>query len=76
MRIAVKPTSSISKMQTTFNFKEGKMQPLTIEGRHDACIALRSQVVLESAVAISLADLALTRKATEGNNIIQFRRNR
>ncbi len=76
MRIAVKPTSSISKTQTTFNFKEGKMQPLMIEGRHDACIALRSQVVLESAVAISLADLALTRKATEGNHIPQFWRNR
>lgn len=64
IRVAVKPTSSISKPQTTFDFETGKMTVLTIEGRHDACIALRSQVVLESAVAIAMADLALTAKAT------------
>lgn len=76
LRIAVKPTSSISKTQVTFDFKAGQMKPLIIEGRHDACIALRSQVVLESAVAISLADLALTRKATQSNEHFQDRRNR
>ncbi len=72
MRIAVKPTSSISKTQQTFNFISGKIQPLTIEGRHDACIALRSQVVLESAVAIALADFALIRKATEANHLAKI----
>lgn len=63
IRVAVKPTSSISLPQTTFDFGREKMTSLTIGGRHDSCIALRSQVVLESAVAIALADLYLTAKA-------------
>jgi chorismate synthase len=64
VRIAVKPTSSISIPQNTFDFKEGAMTTLCIEGRHDACIAIRSSVVLESAIAISLADLFLVSRAT------------
>jgi chorismate synthase len=59
VRIAVKPTSSISRPQDTFDFATGEMTKLVIEGRHDACIALRSAVVLESALAIALADLSL-----------------
>jgi chorismate synthase len=35
------------------------MTELIIEGRHDACIALRSAVVIEAATAIGLADLYL-----------------
>jgi chorismate synthase len=56
-RVPVKPTSSIGKPQDTFNFKTGKVEELLIEGRHDACIALRIPVVIECATAIALADL-------------------
>jgi chorismate synthase len=35
------------------------MAPLFIKGRHDACIALRAAVVVESVVAIALAELKL-----------------
>ncbi len=59
VRAAVKPTSSIAKAQDTFDFRRGEMTRLVIEGRHDACIALRSSVVIEAAVAIALADLSL-----------------
>jgi chorismate synthase len=59
-RIAVKPTSSIGKQQKTFSFKSRKREVLEVQGRHDACIALRVPVVLESAVAIALADMYLT----------------
>jgi len=59
-RVAVKPTSSISIPQETYNFKTDKVETLVIEGRHDACIALRIPVIIESATAIALADLALT----------------
>ncbi|HEY9055326.1 MAG TPA: chorismate synthase [Rectinemataceae bacterium] len=59
MRVSVKPTSSISIPQTTFDFERKSMAELRIEGRHDACIALRSAVVLESAAALALADMAL-----------------
>ncbi len=64
-RIAVKPTSSIGKTQHTLNVKTGKVEDMTIRGRHDACIALRVPVVLEAVTAITLADLWLIRKATE-----------
>lgn len=58
-RVAVKPTSSISKVQNTFNMKDKKLSSLKIEGRHDVCIALRIPVIVESVAAIALADLIL-----------------
>ncbi len=57
VRIAVKPTASIAKPQATYNFASGEIEPLTIRGRHDTCIALRAAVVAEAALAIVLADL-------------------
>lgn len=59
VRAAVKPTASIAKEQMTYNFSSGTVEPLTIKGRHDACIALRAAVVIEAAVAIALAELKL-----------------
>ncbi|MDR2424822.1 MAG: chorismate synthase [Prevotellaceae bacterium] len=56
IRIAVKPTSSIGKEQTSFNFETQTMETLYIGGRHDVCIALRVPVVVEAAAAIALAD--------------------
>ena len=58
-RVAFKPTSSIRKAQKTFNFQTGEMDTLEIKGRHDACFALRTPVVVEAMTAIALADLAL-----------------
>lgn len=62
-RIAVKPTSSIGRPQETMHFPSGKVQTLTVEGRHDACISLRVPPVLEAMTAIGLADLWLMRQA-------------
>ena len=64
-RIAVKPTSSIGKAQQTINMKTGESDELVVEGRHDACIALRVPPVVEAVTAITLADLWLIRKAYE-----------
>ena len=58
-RVAFKPTSSIRKAKQTFNFQTGEMDTLEIKGRHDACFALRTPVVVEAMTAIALADLAL-----------------
>jgi len=58
-RVAVKPTASIAKEGKTVNLETGKRVPITVIGRHDACIALRVPVVLEAAAAIVLADLML-----------------
>ena len=59
VRAAIKPTASISCEQQTFNFETGAVEPLVIKGRHDVCIALRAAVVVESAIAIALAELKL-----------------
>ncbi len=59
LRIAIKPTSSISREQKTFNFETETMDTLKVEGRHDTCIALRIPVIVEASVAIALADLLL-----------------
>ena len=59
VRAAIKPTASISKEQMTYNKELCKVAPLRIKGRHDACIALRAAVVVESVVAIALAELKL-----------------
>lgn len=59
VRAAVKPTASISREQLSFNCASGQVDSLVIKGRHDVCITLRAAVVVESAVAIALADLTL-----------------
>jgi chorismate synthase len=58
-RIAIKPTSSTPKEQTTLNWESEKVEPVSIKGRHDLCIALRVPVILEAVTAIVLADLLL-----------------
>ncbi|MCK5692363.1 MAG: chorismate synthase [Bacteroidales bacterium] len=58
-RVAVKPTSSTHQTQRTINLRSDQMEDLTIEGRHDTCIALRVPVVVEAAAAIVMADLML-----------------
>ena len=60
-RVAFKPTSSIRKPQSTFNFEKGGMDVLEVPGRHDVCFALRAPVVVEAMTAIVLADLALVK---------------
>ena len=59
VRVAIKPTASISREQMTYNKELGEMAPLRIKGRHDACIALRAAVVVEAVVAIALAELKM-----------------
>ena len=55
-KVAVKPTSSISLKQETYNLESGKVEELIIEGRHDLCVALRAPVIVEAMTAIVLAD--------------------
>ncbi|MDZ7739480.1 MAG: chorismate synthase [Bacteroidales bacterium] len=68
IRVAVKPTSSISREQKTYNIEKKEMDTLKIEGRHDACIALRIPVIIESALALALADLTLINRAVYGGD--------
>lgn len=61
-RVAVRPTSSITKPQETYNLATNKAETLEIRGRHDVCFALRLPIVIEAVTAIALADLILLNK--------------
>lgn len=58
-RVAFKPTPSIAATQESINLKSGKVEPLTIKGRHDTAYLLRTPVIVEAATAIVLTDLLL-----------------
>ncbi len=55
-RIAVKPTSSISKAQKTIS-TDGKEHTIRTEGRHDPCICPRIVPVVEAMAALVLIDM-------------------
>lgn len=54
-RIAVKPTSSISKPQQTVNI-QGEEKTIVTEGRHDPCICPRVVPVVEAMACLVLED--------------------
>jgi len=58
-RVAVRPPSSVKKEQSTINLQTGEQVKISVQGRHDACIALRMPVILEAVTAIVLADFML-----------------
>ncbi|MFN4111182.1 MAG: chorismate synthase [Ignavibacteria bacterium] len=61
MRIAVKPTSSISKKQKSVNYKSEEVE-IEIKGRHDPCICPRIVPVAEAMVSLVLIDHILTQE--------------
>jgi chorismate synthase len=54
LKVAVKPTPSISKPQQTVNITEHKEDILEVKGRHDPCIVPRAVPCVEAAVNIAL----------------------
>jgi chorismate synthase len=56
VRVAVKPTSSIAKEQRTVNMRKMEDAKIQVKGRHDPCVVPKAVPVVESAVAIILAD--------------------
>lgn len=56
LRIAVKPTPSVSGVQKTVNLENGTDSIIEIEGRHDPCICPRVTTVAESACSMVIAD--------------------
>ena len=59
MRVAFKPASSIAKKQKTVDIKTKKPATLQIQGRHDPCVVPRAPPIVDSLVALVLADNAL-----------------
>ena len=58
-RVAFKPTSSISKQQSTVNKQTGESAALKVRGRHDPCIVPRAVPVVEAAAACVILDLMM-----------------
>ena len=59
LRVAFKPASSIPREQPTVDIKSGKDAVLSVKGRHDPCVVPRAPPVVDSVVALVLADHAL-----------------
>jgi chorismate synthase len=56
VRVAVKPTSSISKEQKTVDLSKMEETTIKVQGRHDPCIVPKAVPVVEASVAIVLVD--------------------
>jgi len=59
VRVAVKPTASITRKQETVNIKSMANASLEVGGRHDPCIVPRAVTVVESMMAVTLCDFAM-----------------
>jgi chorismate synthase len=58
-RIAIKPTSSTPKTQTSLNWTTQQQEEFSVKGRHDLCVALRAPVIVEAVTTIALVDFML-----------------
>jgi chorismate synthase len=65
IRIALKPPSSISKLQKTINENHEEIE-IQVKGRHDPCLAPRVVPVAEAMIALTLVDALLIQKAING----------
>lgn len=54
MKIAMKPTPSISQTQDTVDFLEHQNTTISVRGRHDPCVVPRAVPVAEAALNIAL----------------------
>ena len=59
LRVAFKPTSSISKRQRTVDLSRMEETEIELSGRHDPCVAPRAVPVVESCLAFVIADHAV-----------------
>jgi chorismate synthase len=59
VKVAVKPTPSISLKQRTVDLKKMENTEVSIAGRHDVCIVPRAVIVVEAMMAVTLCDFAL-----------------
>ena len=71
VRLAVKPTSSISNTQRTID-REGRPSDIATHGRHDPCIAPRIVPVAEAMCALVIYDAWLTQQELRETGKVQL----
>lgn len=54
LKVAVKPTASISRPQETIDYSAMKNETLVVKGRHDPCIVPRAVPCVEAAVNLAI----------------------
>jgi chorismate synthase len=59
VRVAVKPTPSITLKQNTVDIRKMEAAEISVGGRHDASIVPRAVPVVEAMIAVTLCDFAL-----------------
>ncbi len=64
LRLALKPTSSISIEQETINTL-GQSTKIVTKGRHDPCVGVRAVPIAEAMMALVLADFLLRNKLSQ-----------
>ena len=64
-KLAIKPTSSTPKDQLTLNWETEQMETFSVRGRHDLCVALRANPIIEAMAAIVLTDFMLLENRIE-----------
>lgn len=65
VKLAIKPTSSLPKAQTTVD-NELRAQEIVTKGRHDPCVALRAVPIAESMLALVILDFWMIQLSAEG----------
>lgn len=65
MRVAFKPTSTVSKEQDTVD-RQGREVKLSAQGRHDPCVLPRAVPIVEAMACLVLADLSLIHRGQNG----------
>lgn len=60
---AMKPTPSIGKEQDTVDISTRTNTKLSVQGRHDPCIAPRAVPVIEAACAVAIYDMILAKES-------------
>ena len=75
VRVAIKPPSSIPKAQQTIDVK-GRARTIKVEGRHDPCLCPRAVPVVESMIALVIADHLMRQQMLQSDKgaISQLRR--
>lgn len=64
LRLALKPTSSISTEQDTIDI-HGAPAKISTKGRHDPCVGIRAVPIAEAMMALILADFFLRNKLSQ-----------
>ncbi len=67
LRAAVKPPSSIAKLQNTVNINHEEVE-IQVRGRHDPCLCPRIVPVIEAMIALTIADRLLIQKSIQNSS--------